>query len=49
MEKGQLSTDARRLIAHRIDNGESVCRVAFDFAITEAEVERIAVSYYLGT
>ncbi len=46
MEKRQLSTDAKRLIAYRIENGESPSRVAFDYGIGEAEVERIAVSYY---
>lgn len=49
MEKNQLSQDARRLIAHRIGNGESAARVAYDYGIGEAEVERIAVSYYPGT
>ncbi|QIP38030.1 hypothetical protein G9444_0786 [Rhodococcus erythropolis] len=46
MEKQQLSTDARRLIAHRINSGETASRVAYDFAITESEAQRVAVSYY---
>lgn len=49
MEKTQISEDARRLIAYRIENGESLSRVAYDYGIGEAEVERIAVSYYPGT
>ncbi|WP_435594709.1 hypothetical protein [Tsukamurella tyrosinosolvens] len=49
MEKHQLSTDAKRLIAYRIGNGESVSRVAYDFGIGEAEVDRIAVTYHPGT
>ena len=49
MEKTQVSEDARRLIAHRISKGESVSRVAYDFGIGEAEVERITASYHTGT
>lgn len=49
MEKNQLSQDARRLIAHRINSGETAARVAEDFGIGEAEVERIAVTYHPGT
>ncbi|MBS4102915.1 hypothetical protein [Tsukamurella paurometabola] len=46
MEKQQLSTDARRLIAHRINSGETASRVAYDFGISDAEAARIAASYY---
>ena len=46
MEKRQVSAAARRLIAYRIENGETAARVAEDFRISEAEVERIAVSCY---
>ncbi|HVG84262.1 MAG TPA: hypothetical protein VM820_07075 [Vicinamibacterales bacterium] len=46
METTRVSTDARRLIAHRIKQGESLSWIAFDFGITEEEAQRIAVSYY---
>lgn len=47
MEKTQVSSeDARRLIAHRIKQGESPSRVAHDFWISESEAARIAASYY---
>ncbi|MGC5024427.1 hypothetical protein ACLQ3K_06680 [Tsukamurella sp. DT100] len=49
MEKQQLSGDARRLIAYRIENGGTAARVAYDFGITEEEAQRVALSYYPRT